>query len=1234
MRSNSKRKSLPVYLLCCVMLVGLLLGISVMVVNAEPLYYPEYVGGMKNGKEVCYYTKTQDGTLQANYETSNEFHATTMDAKWDAMKQTYSQKEIVGLAFYNRDKGTLYVKGEVSCYVISSLIGNLHYSLKVVVDGDTTMSCGWYFADDVWGDLSPHGLGYLNIIFRNNATLTLQEKGRGRKGVLDVGIFSQHGGTYADFRDVVLTGSGTLRIVTPNNSDAPYGIRAGNIYVNDNISLDIRMGTPSGDAFAGILCKSLHINTLGTVTIDASEYKAGADQRYCAFESLDAKSNSDYGFKLINAKSVTIKGPEKSKVFKDVSGNDGTGSYDYLCNLYRNQGWSVSEDKAATSYTVKFTHAKLPAATVSVGNGTPVTGSDLSNPPTIKVQGGEYRTVVMSLTLPDWLNQLYKDGRVKWDMAGSSLNVYRGKSLKNPLKLTSTDFIDSALPELSIKKIGLKPVGGEIFTVYGCISLVNATDGTQVAAATVIAYIETENIQINAIRLDADALNVGDKTGPRFVENQRDVGYTVTGGQPNWNLGTGAVIGKEYYTNITLKAEEGYAFPDSTRKLTEILKVTMGGETVGRMSYSLTDGGKTLKLTVYATAKHDHVWVCKPDKSGTDSNSHSEVCTISGCDAKRNTEAHDFDDITETGTWISYKCTKCGYEKRVDKTTQNEISYVRAIVTVPTAGKSAANANAWVKMEDRYANLASITDAKWTIGNVDAAASAAKFTGKFEAGKTYTLTVTFTAAEGRTFRNPQSTYPLSILGCTKWTEPVVSSNGKTMTHSVSYTAKQPVDVSVTLKGLDANGYIVPPVIEAGKAKGSMIIVKKGDDLYFYYYSDGKWVDNKQPKLAKGESARVGLALLEGQGEKNLEFTAKLADTSGIKYLDSAFADQNSVIAIFTVPDIDEKALISVDLTVTAPEYGKAPATKATVPSGANYTAGAVSWSPAEGTFAAKAYTVSIAVTPKSGYSFAESCVFNVNGSMATYKDGKVTFTFQALTAPHSHSYSEWSSLNESTHIRNCTGCDGFDIAEHRFGDKWLNDAAKGEHYRQCSDCGYRIYEKHIPDRAEATETDPVKCTECGCELEPIAGHTHTVDTSKFDSDENSHWNTCDGCGAKQNEVPHDFEWKIDKEATETERGLKHEECTVCGYKKESVEIPASGESTEPSESGKTNETEKQTETGEKSETEKQPGSTGKKSGKLILWIVLLIILLGAVTGGIIYFSRKKSKTKPEDSNVG
>ena len=61
---------------------------------------------------------------------------------------------------------------------------------------------------------------------------------------------------------------------------------------------------------------------------------------------------------------------------------------------------------------------------------------------------------------------------------------------------------------------------------------------------------------------------------------------------------------------------------------------------------------------------------------------------------------------------------------------------------------------------------------------------------------------------------------------------------------------------------------------------------------------------------------------------------------------------------------------------------------------------------------------------------------------------------------------------------------------------------------------------------------------------------------EWTSDENSHWHACAGCDEKSDEAEHTFEWVIDKEATDTQTGSKHEECSVCGYKGAAVDIPA------------------------------------------------------------------------------
>ena len=74
----------------------------------------------------------------------------------------------------------------------------------------------------------------------------------------------------------------------------------------------------------------------------------------------------------------------------------------------------------------------------------------------------------------------------------------------------------------------------------------------------------------------------------------------------------------------------------------------------------------------------------------------------------------------------------------------------------------------------------------------------------------------------------------------------------------------------------------------------------------------------------------------------------------------------------------------------------------------------------------------------------------------------------------------------------------------------------------------------------------------------VTVHAHTCTAQgDWQHDGNRHWKLC-ACGGKLGEADHAFEWVTDKEATETQAGLRHEECTVCGYKKDAVDIPATG----------------------------------------------------------------------------
>ena len=74
-------------------------------------------------------------------------------------------------------------------------------------------------------------------------------------------------------------------------------------------------------------------------------------------------------------------------------------------------------------------------------------------------------------------------------------------------------------------------------------------------------------------------------------------------------------------------------------------------------------------------------------------------------------------------------------------------------------------------------------------------------------------------------------------------------------------------------------------------------------------------------------------------------------------------------------------------------------------------------------------------------------------------------------------------------------------------------------------------------------------------------HTHTYGGPWY-ADAMSHWHQCtdsacpDPSGSTKDLASHTFVWKVDNAATETQTGLKHEECTVCKKVLETATIPA------------------------------------------------------------------------------
>ena len=236
-----------------------------------------------------------------------------------------------------------------------------------------------------------------------------------------------------------------------------------------------------------------------------------------------------------------------------------------------------------------------------------------------------------------------------------------------------------------------------------------------------------------------------------------------------------------------------------------------------------------------------------------------------------------------------------------------------------------------------------------------------------------------------------------------------------------------------------------------------------------------------------------------------------------------------------------------------------------------------------------------------------------------------------------HTAGEWiidtpaSATTDGSKHKECTVC-GYTMATetipatgggehtHSYGSEWKNDA--DNHWHECS-CGdkkdtaaHTAGEWIIDTPATATTsgTKHKKCTVCGytmtIETIPATGggeHTHSYG-SEWKNDATNHWHEC-SCGDKADKAAHDFKWVVDKEATATQKGSKHEECRVCGYKKAAVEIPATGTPTEP---GKP--------------TDSDSPQTGDNSN-MILWIALLFVSGGAVIGITAYSKKKKENAE-------
>lgn len=100
------------------------------------------------------------------------------------------------------------------------------------------------------------------------------------------------------------------------------------------------------------------------------------------------------------------------------------------------------------------------------------------------------------------------------------------------------------------------------------------------------------------------------------------------------------------------------------------------------------------------------------------------------------------------------------------------------------------------------------------------------------------------------------------------------------------------------------------------------------------------------------------------------------------------------------------------------------------------------------------------------------------------------------------------------------------------------------------------------------------------------------------SDESGHWHAC-ACGDKHDQAQHTFQWVVDRKATATQAGSKHQECSVCGYALEAVEIPATGSQKPDAE---------QPQTGD--------------AANVTLWVAMLFVSVATLTGVVAYTKKR------------
>ena len=283
------------------------------------------------------------------------------------------------------------------------------------------------------------------------------------------------------------------------------------------------------------------------------------------------------------------------------------------------------------------------------------------------------------------------------------------------------------------------------------------------------------------------------------------------------------------------------------------------------------------------------------------------------------------------------------------------------------------------------------------------------------------------------------------------------------------------------------------------------------------------------------------------------------------------------------------------------------------------------WEPKVGGFIGESDSVAATACHATGTVTSESLDYEAGGFVGCYTGG----TFEGCSFDNEKN-SGLAAAGDGTISAGVAGGNSNDvlanICEDYYGGHTMQKTDKVE--ATCTTAGKEAYytcevcQKHFSD--EEGKNEITKLEEYGI----IPATEHKAGT-EWKHNETSHWNECmNNCGEKLNKAVHSYEWVVDKEATATEAGSKHEECTVCGYEKAAVEIPATG-TTDPTDPPKPTDPTDPPKPTDPDKENPDTGSTSPQTGdnsNMALWIALFLASGGALTAASIY-SRKRRKTE-------